>query len=128
MKWHVPGGAPATLAYWKALWDHPEPYVIEFDHDGERRVMVNPALPAIPSGTQLALVRRMLLIDQRGVIVPSAVTENVQFRVLLQQGQPSFEFRLGRARLFAGQAGGLQAVAAGDLAFFDLFVERYGSF
>lgn len=117
VKWHVPGGAPATLAYWKALWDHPEPYVIEFDHDGERRVMVNPALPAIPSGTQLALVRRMLLIDQRGVIVPSAVTENVQFRVLQQQDQPSFEFRLGRARLFAGQAGGLQAVAAGDLAF-----------
>ena len=118
VKWHVPGGAPATLAYWKALWDHPEPYVIEFDHDGERRVMVNPALPAIPSGTQLALVRRMLLIDQRGMIVPSAVTENVQFRVLQQRDQPSFEFRLGRARLFAGQAGGLQAVVAGDLAFF----------
>ena len=118
VKWHVPGGAPATLAYWKALWDHPEPYVIEFDNDGERRVMVNPALPAIPSGTQLALVRRMLLIDQRGVIVPSTVTESVQLRVFQQQDQPSFEFRLGRARLFAGQAGGLQAVAAGDLAFF----------
>ena len=118
VKWHVPGGAPATLAYWKALWDHPEPYVIEFDHDGERRVTVNPALPAIPSGTQLALVRRMLLIDQRGVIVPSAVTENVQFRVLQQQGQHSSNSGWGARGCLPVQAGGLQAVAAGDLAFF----------
>ena len=51
VRWHVPGGPPATLAYWKKLWDHPEPYVIEFDNDGERRVTVNPALPAIPTST-----------------------------------------------------------------------------
>ena len=118
VKWQVPGGATATLAYWKALWDHPQPYVIEFDNDGERRVMVNPALPAIPRGTQLALVRRMLLIDQRGMIVPSRVTESVQLRLLQEPDQRFFEFRVRRARLFAGQAGGLQAIGPGDSAFF----------
>ena len=128
MRWHVPGGAPATLVYWKELWDHPEPYVIEFDNDGERRVTVNPALPAIPTGTQLALVRRMLLIDERGMVVPSPLTENIQLRVLQERDQRFFEFRLRRTRLFAGEAGGLQAIAPGDLAFLTFSSKGIDSF
>ena len=129
VRWHVPGGAPATLRSWKKLWDHPEPYVIGFDdNDGERRVTVNPALPAIPTGIQVALVRRMLLIDERGMVVPSPLTENIQLRVLQERDQRFFEFRLRRTRLFAGEAGGLQAIAPGDLAFLTFSSKGIDSF
>jgi hypothetical protein len=120
VRWHVPGGPAPTLAYLKKLWDHPEPYVVDphASGDGERRVMVNPALPPIPAETHVALVRRMLLIDQRGMVVPSSLTESVQLRVLQERDQRFFEFKTSRTRLFAGEAGGLQAVQPGDAGFF----------
>jgi hypothetical protein len=117
--WRLPGGEAATLEYLKKLWDFPEPYVVEpFVTDGERRVMVNPALPAVPDGTHIALVRKMLLIDQLGAVVPSALTEQIQLRVLFERDQHFFEFRMRRRRLFAGETGGLQAVRPGDQAYF----------
>ncbi|MGH9329629.1 MAG: hypothetical protein ACRD09_04235 [Vicinamibacterales bacterium] len=117
--WRLPGGESPTLAYLKKLWDFPEPYVVDpFVTDGERRVMVNPALPAVPDGAHIALVRRMLLIDQLGTIVPSTLTENIQLRLLFKRDQLFFEFRMRRRRLFAGEAGGLEAVRPGDQAYF----------
>ena len=134
--WQVPGGQAPTLAYLKKLWDAPEPYVVDppASFDGERRVMINPALPAVPSGTHIALVRRMLLIDQRGMVVPSPLTESIQLRVLQEREQSFFEFRIRRRPLFAGEAGGLRAIQPEDQAFFtfsshgiDPFEGRAGS-
>jgi len=115
--WHVSGGADATVAYLRKLWDSPEPYVIEFESDGERRVMPNPALPAVPDGAQIALVRKMLLIDRRGRVAPSPLTEVIQLRVLSGVDPHFFEFRMRRRKLFAGEAAGLDAVRPGERAY-----------
>jgi hypothetical protein len=116
--WHLPGGARATRAYLTKLWASPQPYVIDRSgsFDGEQRVMVNPALPAPPEGTHLALVRRMLLIDNHGQVAPSPLTETIQLRVL-GRDQRFAELRLRRGRLFAGVAGGLIALTASDTAY-----------
>jgi hypothetical protein len=113
--WHLPGDARATRAYLGKLWASPQPYVIDrgASFDGEQRVMVNAALPPPPNGTYLALVRRMLLIDNHGLVAPSPLTESIQLRVLGRD--PRFaEFNLRRGRLFAGAAGGLVALTASD--------------
>jgi hypothetical protein len=116
--WRLPAGRAATVEYLNKLWDFPTPYVVDpFVSDGERGVMVNPAVPAVPDGTHIALVRKMLLVDRQGAVVPSALVETIQLRVLAERNQHFFEFRLHRRALFEGQAGGLQAVAPGDAAF-----------
>ncbi len=118
--WNLPGGAAETRAYLKKLWDHPQPFVPDetfaFARDGEVRSRPNPALPAVPDRTQIALVRKMLLVDDEGAIVPSNVVQSIQLRGF--PGRQSFsEFRLSRAALFAGQSGGLQPVGAGERDF-----------
>ncbi len=80
--------------------------------------------PQFPVATQVALVRRMLVFDKDGVLIPTRLTETVQFRVYravrpgerravqeAAEDQDFFEFEMNRARLFAGQAGGLQPIA-----------------
>lgn len=97
---NLPGGRAAT-----------EDYI--------RRLRKNP--PQFPAGTQVALVRRALLIDTRGKIAPSHLTESVQLRIYVKEpaaasdgqrgqfgDQLPFEFSLKRASLFAG-TGGLSA-------------------
>lgn len=71
--------------------------------------------PSFPEGTELALVRRAMLIDTSHRIVPSNLTESVQIRVIREQ--KFLEFRLSRATLFAGKAGGLLATSDGDKDF-----------
>ena len=118
--WNLPGGSSATKAYLSKLWDFPEPYVVDgsftITRDGERRMKVNPALPALPDGTQIALVRQILAIDDAGRIMPTKITESVQLRVF---GKPDVfrEFRMSRAGLFADAARGLTAVGLDDLDF-----------
>ena len=80
------------------------------------RVTLNPALPALPEGTQVALVRRMLLIDDQGLIVPSNLVQSIQLRVFRGK-QSFFEFRMSREALFASKAGGLRAVGPDDVEF-----------
>ena len=78
----------------------------------------------------MALTRTMLLVDTAGDIERSTLTESVQLRAFGdasaeprfdQRGTPTgrgfVEFRLLRRRLFAGEAGGLQALAPGEQAF-----------
>lgn len=115
--WNVPGGAPAARAYFEKLWTFPEPFVADriASGDGELRATTNPALPAIPDGTRIALVRKMLLVDDTGVIVPSNIVQSIQLRAPLV---PAFgEVKMSRAALFAGKAGGLRAVGARDSEF-----------
>jgi hypothetical protein len=71
-------------------------------------------VPQLTVGTQVALVRQALLIDTDGEVVPSHLTESVQLRVYRKisldfDAQSPFEWTMTRARLFAGQFGGLQA-------------------
>ena len=132
--WRLPGGAAATRAYWQRVWDHPEPFVRDpAQIDREPRAMPNPALPGVPDGTQVALLRRMLLVNDRGEIASTRIVQTVQMRVLFAKdmrliaGQHGFEdaaaafpfveFRLRRRLLFAGDRGGLEATGAGDHAF-----------
>ncbi len=64
--------------------------------------------PAIPKGTELALVRRAMLIDTSHHAVLSNLTESIQLRTIRDNDVPN-EFRLSRAQLFAGRGGGLHA-------------------
>ena len=77
---------------------------------------LNPALPAVPNGTRLALLRTMLLIDQAGAIVPTKIVESIQFHSI-DRVHTFAEHKMRRARLFAGQAGGLRAVGPADRSF-----------
>jgi hypothetical protein len=59
--------------------------------------------PQLPDGSQVALVRRLLLPDRDGGLRPTAVVESVQIRVFPKKGeQHAFEFALDRGPLLAG--------------------------
>lgn len=129
----LPGGRDKTLAFLKALAAVTEPVVANPDADTKRAhpFVPNPALPGWPKGTEVALVRRALLIDSTRRVVASPLTESVQLRVVTADapalsakvletialrrdgGWHAFsEFQLRRADLFAGTAGGLREVSA----------------
>ncbi len=60
------------------------------------------------AGVEVALVRRMMLIDDQGRPTLSPLVESAQIRHFSSHGQNFFEFRLSRDLLFAGEAGGLR--------------------
>ena len=64
------------------------------------------ANPVLAIGSDVALVRRMLLIDDQGDLVLSPLVETIQIRHF-SPAQNFHEFELNRARLFDGLAGGL---------------------
>ncbi len=73
---------------------------------------------SVPAGTEVALVRRMLLIDEQGDMVPSPLVESVQIRHFVSSNtQRFFEFTLSRERLFAWQTGGLRPLDSSDKEF-----------
>lgn len=86
-------------------------------------IEVNPDLPQFPAGTQVLLLRTMLLINNQAQIVPTGIVEMVQSRVYheVNEGttetwrdapmQAFHEIRFQRARLLNGQSGGLAPVA-----------------
>jgi hypothetical protein len=118
--WSVPGGSAETMAYLKRLWDFPQPYVVDESfqqaRDGEVRAKLNPALPAVPDGTRIALVRKMMLIDDTGAIVPSNVVQSIQLRAFFSAWprQTFSELRMSRVDLFAGKTGGLRMIGPDD--------------
>ena len=125
----LPAGRRATLAFFDRLRSFAGPMWAPAGYP-------NPDLPAFPVGTQVALVRRALLVDRSGAIVASPIVEQVQLRVyreirpmtveefemahmidrglFARAGQEFEEFSVSRAALFARQAGGLRLMAAGD--------------
>jgi hypothetical protein len=122
----LPQGRKATLAYVKALWSVPQPWVQGPDSAADQAV-INPDLPSFPAGTELALVRQMTLFDDQGNLVPTPITESIQIRVYhaitpslqgccpgdmsditLNSGQDFYQFTLSRAQIFASKAGGLR--------------------
>jgi hypothetical protein len=139
----LPAGRAATVAYLKKLRSFDRPLLVRAQDAGKRlqKFLPNPELPQFPVGTQVALVRRALLIASDHTPVASPLTESVQLRVYREipamtaetldaalgggtaanrqaHAWQSFqEFRLSRADLFAGRAGGLRPVAAGERDF-----------
>jgi hypothetical protein len=136
----LPGGRAATLTYLKKLRSFAEPVAVKAEDDRAKYVP-NPKLPQLPVGTEVALVRRALLIDSKHRPAATALTESVQLRVYRQvpqlpvtayaldlgggrakqrgaySWQAGHEFRLSRSRLFAGRAGGLSAVGSDERDF-----------
>ena len=140
----LPAGRAATLDYLQRLRSFDQPLLVEVK-ETERRLdkyIPNPKLPPFPAGTEVALVRRALLIASTNTPAATGLTESVQLRVyrespeitpqvvgaaLHEDGtaahrrakawQSFHEFRLSRAKLFAGQAGGLRAVGLDERDF-----------
>lgn len=110
----LPGGRDTTVKYLKELREwKPEP--------GEAVPPNGQAIPPqVPPKTQFALVRRMMVVNEEGEIVPTRLTESLQIRVLPdpslpgQEAQGFFEYRLRRQDLINGKAGGLFAVQIAD--------------
>jgi hypothetical protein len=107
---NLPGGRAAT-----------EDFIKKIDKDG----------PRLPDGTQVALVRRAMVIDAAGQLVPTRITETVQIRVLIKVPVSNdakehrvpggemdvMEFMLDRTKLFSGVSGGLVEVGKLERAF-----------
>jgi len=124
----LPGGRKATVDYLQKLWNFPQPWVQGPDFAADQ-ALVNPDLPSFPEGTEVALVRQMILFDNQGNLAPSLLIESVQMRVYRnitstpardfgggdmaevakRSGQDFYQVRLRRRQLFAGKAGGLSA-------------------
>jgi hypothetical protein len=139
----LPADRAATLDYLARLRAFDQPLLIKVKAPGNRsdEYLPNPKLPRFPVGTEAALVRRALLIDSAHKVRPTALTESVQLRVYrevpemtvqtldaalvggtsanrrAQRWQSFQEFRLSRALLFAGRAGGLHSVGTEERDF-----------
>ena len=128
----LPGGRAATLDYLKSLYSFPKPWLP--DPNGPMGVMPNPNLPEFPPGTQLALVRKAMLIDSEGHLQPTNIVEDLQLRIHrtipteilpmhnidrneARTALDVLEFKFSRVKLFAGEAGGLRSVQAGEPEF-----------
>ena len=83
-----PGGRTATLDFIESLNMEPQ--------------------PVLTIGSEVALVRRMLLIDDQGNLILSPLVETIQIRYF-KPAQIFYEFELDRTRLFDGFAGGLHS-------------------
>jgi plasmid stabilization system protein ParE len=124
---HLPDGRDATRRYVRKLRSSADPPLAGGESGTD---FLNLALPQFPVGTQVALVRQAILIDDRGNLVPTALTESVQLRVYhavtpgprlvnyingpSSHDQDFFEFRMSRAELFANINGGLVAFHPGE--------------
>lgn len=147
---NLPGGREATLAYLKQLGSVPKLWVNNPDYRPDALpdsrgdpLRYTPDLPQFPPGTQVALIRQSLLIDDQGRLVPTRLTESVQLRVYhrIAPSNPSdvtedapqavFEWALDRAALLANRRGGLVPTKSNSIVFtlfmsheFDLFEVR----
>jgi hypothetical protein len=103
---NLPGGRQATLDFLQKLNTFPYPAV---PRPGRTTALtLNPDLPPPPSGTKLALVRQMMVIDDRGKMRPTRLIESVQLRVvhaITGEDNDFYEFTLHRKELFDSNNG-----------------------
>ena len=128
---NLPEGREATLNYLHKLSEFPQHLLPD---PGGFGFTFDPNVPQFPTGTQLALVREMMLIDSQGNLRPTGIIEDVQIRVhrtipseippILNTSRNEastaldpFEFKFSRAKLFSGVSGGLRSVAAEETEF-----------
>jgi hypothetical protein len=129
----LPGGRDKTLEFLKTLAAFDKPLLLANADEKTKRSFThlpNPALPQWPKGTEVALVRRAMLIDSSRRVIASPLTESVQLRAMSTDapalkaetidkiaarkgtgGQAFAEFRLSRVELFGGKTGGLRDVS-----------------
>lgn len=112
----LPAGREATLKYLRTLAGYPQPYQWNekyADYPYARSpVQTSPTLPQFPKGTEVALMRRLILPNARGDLVVTPVTQSLQVRVYVKDpreskvGDPDnqsfLEFRLPPTALIAG--------------------------
>jgi len=124
----LPANREAGLAFVKELARQKRPtFPVRWEVDGRATSFPNRDLPALPVGSELAFVRRALLIDTAGRGTPSPLTESVQLRPTTDAVVPpsdggglaedpkraaALEFELRRADLFGPTAVGLRDVSA----------------
>ncbi len=129
----LPGGRAPTLDFLTKLGVL-DTLLLPNTHERTRRTVPfipHPEFPVCPKGTEVAIVRRALLLDDKLRIAASTLTESVQIRVVdtdaairaddtLQNADDcrssvrrhlSFESQFRRAELFAGVADGLRDVS-----------------
>jgi len=111
----LPGGREAAVAYLKQLAE---------SHSSQK----------LPAGAEFALVRRMMLPNDRGSLVVTPVIESIQLRhyretapddspvnssdhKFARRSQSVFEFKLDRAGLFSAEHSGLRSVNSTDPGF-----------
>ena len=133
----LPEGRKATLAYLDKLDGAPSPWAPrprKTNENGRPDVLaLSPDLPQFPAGTQVALVRQMVVVDDADEVAAAPVTESVQLRVYrrirpvgvegveeVRQGQAFCDFDLRRSDLFAGRSGGLRPIDADQQAYLAL--------
>lgn len=153
----LPDGRAKTIEYLERLssFDAPRvpapPEVLRFPREGDLSkpvLVLNPETPQLPPGSAIALVRRTLLVDRQGHLAASPLVESVQIRFFrsfgaaprlgqfLDIGTPAsyrvqqrvVEFVLDRAMLFAGDAGGLRPIGAGERVFETFNTEGFDPF
>ena len=144
----LPGGRAATRDYVARLSAFNGPLFVSTPFKRAPEFPnYNPAIPQFPEGTEVALVRRALLVTSTFEVVASPLVETVQVRVYrrvppwtpetmmraglvtdeVRSSQAFFEFVVSRRLLFAGRSGGLRATAPGDLDFLTGFDPRQRS-
>jgi hypothetical protein len=131
----LPGGRQSTLDYLRTLWNFPQPWIPRKPENLQAEL--SHEFPQFPAGTQVALVRQMMLFDNGGNLLPASITESVQIRVYraitaskdehfesedlndltARNGQDCYEIILSRPQLFANRAGGLRVVERDEREF-----------
>src|SRR5437899_3415270 len=79
----LPAGRAATLAFLDRLRAFDAPLWVETADKDLKSFLPyypHPGVPQFPAGTRVALVRRALLVDSTGNVVPSPLTESIQLR------------------------------------------------
>src|SRR5262249_5174722 len=74
---NLPGGRAATLKYLHELYALPKP----FDSFRPVSPKLSQSVPQFPVGTQVALVRQLIVFDSEGKLAATPITESVQLRV-----------------------------------------------
>jgi hypothetical protein len=108
---NLPGGRQTTLDYMQKVNAFPA----TSGPQGRLLTSSSGALPA-PSGTQFAIVRQMMLIDDKGKMRPTRLIESVQIRVVrgnMEKESDFYEFTQHRKELFDGK--GLRAVKSDEV-------------
>jgi hypothetical protein len=122
-------GGRSVFQVWLRLPEGRAQAISYLQHLRAEALVLSPALPQFPPGTEWALVRRMCLIDTRGEIECTALVESIQLRRYEavpagsrftlrdrqqhESAQQVFEFQAERAR-----GGDLREVRAGERDFF----------
>jgi len=99
----LPAGRAATFDYLRTLWEFPQPWIPRPDEPDQ--TVENLHLPEFPVGTEVALVRQMMLFDNRGNLESTPIhRERADARVphCYDKGRGSIQYWPGKRKKRAG--------------------------